>query len=139
MIHYKIKLGKRVSVGGPIKISGNPKNIIIKGSVGINAFCVLGCRDDAKIIIGNNVRISACSVIIPYGLEINVLDKKRNHIGYGDIVIEDNVWVGSNSTVVGSVKIGKNSVIAAGSVVTKNVPSNCVVAGVPAKIVKHLK
>jgi len=100
-IYYKRKLGKDVRVSGPIRIYGDYKNIIIKGFVSINSFCVLGARDDAKIIIGNNVRISPSSVIIAYGLDADVLDKRRPHVDYGDIVIEDNVWICSNATVLG--------------------------------------
>ena len=52
--------------------------------------------------------------------------------------VEDNVRIGSNTTIL-PVKIGKNAIIGAGAVVTKDVPSNCVVIGNPAKIIKHLE
>jgi acetyltransferase-like isoleucine patch superfamily enzyme len=54
------------------------------------------------------------------------------------IVIEDNVWLGANVVVMPGVTIGKHSVVAAGSVVTKDVPPDTIVAGVPAKVVKKL-
>lgn len=54
------------------------------------------------------------------------------------IVIEDNVWIGASVIILKGVHIGEGSIIAAGSVVTKDVPSRCVVAGNPAKIVKKL-
>lgn len=53
-------------------------------------------------------------------------------------MIGENVWIGSNTTVVPGVTLGNGSIIAAGSVVTKNVPENVVVGGVPAKIIKML-
>ncbi len=53
------------------------------------------------------------------------------------VIIEDNVWVCMESIVLKGVRIGKNSVVAAGAVVTKDVPDNCVVAGNPARIVKR--
>lgn len=59
-------------------------------------------------------------------------------LGGGDIVIEDNVWIGMESLILGGVTIGENSVVAARSVVTKDVPPNMLVAGVPAKIVKKI-
>lgn len=59
-------------------------------------------------------------------------------ISGGDIIIEKGVWLGSNSTVLGPCRIGKNSVIAAGSIVNKDVPNNVLVAGIPAKIVKKI-
>ena len=54
------------------------------------------------------------------------------------VVIGDNVWIGAHSTILAGVTVGKNAVIAAGSVVTKNVPENAVVAGVPAKVIKNI-
>jgi len=55
-----------------------------------------------------------------------------------EVILEDNVWVGANAIILKGVRIGKNSVIGAGSVVTKDVPSNVVVAGNPAKIVRDM-
>lgn len=58
---------------------------------------------------------------------------------YKDLAIGNNVWIGMNSIILSDVrKIGDNSIIAAGSVVTKPVPSNCIVGGVPAKVIKRL-
>jgi acetyltransferase-like isoleucine patch superfamily enzyme len=53
------------------------------------------------------------------------------------IVIEEGAWVGINSTILPGVTVGKNSVVSAGSIVSKDVPDNCVVAGNPAVIVKR--
>ena len=54
------------------------------------------------------------------------------------VIISDNVWIGMNATILKGVTIGENSVVAAGSVVTKSVPANVVVAGNPAVVVKRL-
>jgi len=59
-------------------------------------------------------------------------------IGGGDIIIEDNVWIGMDVLILGGVTIGKNSVIAARSVVTKDVKENSVVAGIPASFIKSV-
>ena len=53
------------------------------------------------------------------------------------IIIEDDVWIGANSTILPGVKIGKGSIVAAGSVVTTDVPENNLYGGVPAKFLKH--
>lgn len=53
-----------------------------------------------------------------------------------NVTIGENVWIGSSATILPGVTIGNNSVIAAGAVVTKDVPANIVVAGVPTKVVK---
>ena len=55
------------------------------------------------------------------------------------IVLGKNVWVGSNSTILSGVTIGDNSVVAAGAVVTKDVPENTVVGGVPARFIKRIE
>ena len=55
------------------------------------------------------------------------------------IVIEDNVWIGIDATILPGVTLGRNCVVAAGSVVTKDVPANMIAAGNPAKIVKQIK
>lgn len=55
------------------------------------------------------------------------------------VIIEDNVWIGMNAVILKGVTIGENSIVAAGSVVSKSVPANVIVAGNPAVIVKHLQ
>ena len=140
--YYKNKLGNGAIVNGLIRIYGDPGYIELRGKrITINSFCVLGATEESRIIIYNNVSISPCAVILPQGLDAGILNsaQKRPHVFYGDVVLEDNVWIGANATIVGGVRVGKNSVVAAGAVVTKDVPPNCVVGGVPAEIIKKLK
>jgi acetyltransferase-like isoleucine patch superfamily enzyme len=54
------------------------------------------------------------------------------------ILIKKNAWIGANATILQGVTIGENAVVAAGSMVYKDVPDNVVVGGVPAKIIKHI-
>jgi len=58
--------------------------------------------------------------------------------GGGDITIGDDVWIGMDVIIIGEVKIGKGSVIAAGSIVTKSIPENVLAAGVPAKVIRRI-
>jgi acetyltransferase-like isoleucine patch superfamily enzyme len=53
-------------------------------------------------------------------------------------VIERNVWIAAGATIIGGVTVGENSVVAAGSVVTKNVPSNTLVGGNPARVIRSI-
>ena len=53
-------------------------------------------------------------------------------------MIKRNAWIGAAATILPGVTIGENAVIAAGSVVTKDVPNNCIVGGVPAKFIKNI-
>ena len=55
------------------------------------------------------------------------------------IILGRNVWVGSNSTILQGVTIGDNAVVAAGAVVTKDVPADAIVGGVPAKVIKYIR
>ena len=55
------------------------------------------------------------------------------------IVLKKNVWVGSNATILSGVTIGENAIVGAGSVVTKDVPDNAIVGGVPAKVIKYIQ
>ena len=70
--------------------------------------------------------------------EANIPPIKRRLQSKGEIVIGNNVWIGDKATVLAGVHIGDNVIVGANSVVTKNVPSNSLVAGAPAKIIKHL-
>lgn len=91
------------------------------------------------IRIGNNVHIGQHVLIT--GLNHNYDKFEINAIGtYDDkreVTVGDYVWIGANSVILPGVSIGRRAVIGAGSVVTKNVPSFCVVVGNPAKIVKQ--
>lgn len=68
-------------------------------------------------------------------LDINIPIRKQGH-KLNDIFIEEDVWLGSNVIILGGVTVGRGSVIAAGAVVTKNIPSYSVAGGIPAKIIK---
>ncbi len=96
----------------------------------------------AKLIrIHNNVRLASNVTFATHDITHFVLNKMPNSRrgGYsetiGCIELMDNVFVGTNSTIVGGVRIGPNAIVAAGAVVTKDVPENSVVGGVPARYI----
>jgi len=99
----------------------------------------LGNTIIGPVSIGDDVQI-AQNVILS-GLNHNYSDVKRTIEEQGVITspinIADDVWIGANSVITMGVSIGKHSVIAAASVVTANVPSYSVVAGIPAKVIKR--
>lgn len=86
-----------------------------------------------KITIGNHVRVGANSLIIDGDAHQDDPRSGKNK----PIVIEDNVWIGANVTVLKGVTIGRNSLIGAGSIVTKDIPANVVAAGNPCIVVKY--
>lgn len=92
--------------------------------------------DIAPIRIGNHVMIGPGTSIITVNHPLSP-QGRRHHLGQATpVIIGDDVWIGANCTILPGVTIGNNVVVAAGAVVTKNVPSNCVVGGVPARIIK---
>ncbi|WP_349832181.1 DapH/DapD/GlmU-related protein, partial [Bacteroides fragilis] len=68
-----------------------------------------------------------------------LLPEERKSTQPAPIVLGKNVWVGSNATILQGVSIGNNAIVAAGAVVTKDVPSDAVVGGVPAKFIKTIR
>lgn len=104
----------------------------------IGSYCNLRSVDN-EIIIGKNVIIAQFVSMISDSHAYEGVTKiiKDQGIFGGKIIIKDNVWIGCNSVILHDVAIETGSVVAAGSVVTKSVPAYCVVAGVPAKILKR--
>jgi acetyltransferase-like isoleucine patch superfamily enzyme len=90
--------------------------------------------DPAYVRIGNNVRLSGCTLFGHDG-SVNMLNRafglKLDSVGKIDI--RDNVFIGHRAIVLPNVEIGPNAIVAAGAVVTRNVPENTVVGGIPAK------
>ena len=87
-----------------------------------------------SVKLGNNVRCGANTLITDSDWHFDDYRAGENK----EVIIEDNVWLGVNVTVLKGVTIGRNSVIGANSVVTKNIPENTVAAGNPCKIIKKL-
>lgn len=108
-------------------------------SVGENVFINSGCcfQDQGGIEIGNNVLIGQQVVIATLNHELT--PSKRANLLPAPVKIGNNVWIGAHATILAGVTVGDNSVVAAGAVVTKDVPANVVVAGVPAKVIKNIE
>lgn len=109
----------------------NPSNIYIGNNVIINRGVMLDGRG-AKIVIGDNVDIAQETNI--WTLEHDVHSDNHEVIG-ADVIIDEYVWIASRVTILPGVHIGRGAVIAAGAVVTKDVPPMVIVGGVPAKII----
>jgi hypothetical protein len=82
------------------------------------------------------------NVILAPGVKIISSNHEPNnymkHLPSEPIVIGANCWIGANAVILPGVRLGDHVIVGAGAVVTKNFPANCIVAGVPAKIIKHL-
>ncbi len=107
--------------------------------VGRNVFINQNCTiyDLGGVEIGDDVLIAPNVSIITSGHPLDPSSRRSVTIGK-PIVIERNVWIATGAIVTGGVTIGENSVVAAGSVVTRDVPPNTLVAGNPARIVRAI-
>ncbi len=129
-----------VLITPPLSVS-NPKNVFLYGNNGLNHATLLttnarfimkknsGAAEGLKVSTGNHARI----VGIPYrniteAIKPKGLDK--------DVVVEEDVWMGINVTLLAGITIGRGTTVAAGAVVTKSMPPYCVCGGVPAKFIK---
>lgn len=108
-------------------------------TIGKNVFINSGCRfqDQGGITIGDGALIGHNVVLAT--LNHDFAPEKRSMTHPAPIVIGKNVWLGASVTVIPGVTIGDNAIIAAGAVVTKDVPANTVVGGVPARVIKTLE
>lgn len=106
---------------------GNPQEKLI-----IKNYCSIG--GEVLFILGGNHNYNTFST---YPYKVKVLKQKSEALCKGAIIVEDDVWIGQRSTILSGVHIGQGAVVAACSVVTKDVPPYAIVAGCPAKIIKN--
>jgi acetyltransferase-like isoleucine patch superfamily enzyme len=126
----QVVINSGFSIYTGLHVTVNENASLIFGSGYINNNVTIDCFE--KISFGNNVAISK-------GVTFRDSDNHSingNKIVSAPIIIDDNVWIGVNVTVLKGVRIGRGSVIAAGAVVTRSVPENTLVGGVPSRIIK---
>ena len=92
----------------------------------------------ATISIGNYVQTGPNVLMFAFnhGIEQNGIPMIEQDYFDGDIIIEDDVWIGAGVVINAGVTIGKGAIIASGAVVTKDIPANVIAGGVPAKVIK---
>lgn len=134
---HRLTIGRQTIVESRATLNNGVGDITIgdKTRIGIGSTLI------APITIGNDVHLAQNIVIS--ALNHNFTDTNRTISEQGLtkalITIDDDVWIGANAVITSGVHIGRHSVVAAGSVVTHDVPAFTVVAGVPARIIKELK
>lgn len=128
------KAGKNVYIGMGLDLRGAKCHIVIGDNSFINRKVLLDGR--GKIEIGNNVDIGQETNI--WTVEHDPNDNDHN-VTINEVKIEDYVWIATRVTILPGVRIGKGAIIAAGSVVTKDVPPMTIVGGVPARFIRNRK
>ena len=127
-------MGKDCEICGRVTIT-NPHLVSLGHGVIVNEGVFLQACDDATITIGDNVGFSYGVFVLTGGLEVSQKVNRNGHIT-APIVIEDGAWIYARATILAGVRIGRDSVVAAGAVVTHDVPPGVTVAGVPARILR---
>jgi maltose O-acetyltransferase len=145
----KIKVGKGIVIG------------VYNSPFSLTGYCYLECRSkEATIYIGDGTRCNNNFSVIcdksgvyigkeaRIGLNVCIMDSDFHNVDAAErdtgthdaarVEIGDHVFIGNNVTILKGVKIGNNSVIANGSIVSSSIPDNCIAGGVPAKVIKNL-
>lgn len=152
-------LGKGSYIRRGVKISGNPKRISVGSKFQVYEKCFLGVSKDGfieigdngllgvgcylnatmgRIEIGNDVAIGPYSKFFSFSHNYSAGKIYMDQSITGDVVIEDNVFIGANVVVLPGVRIRKNAVVAAGAVVVHDVEGNTIVGGIPAKMIRRI-
>ncbi|WP_194242012.1 CatB-related O-acetyltransferase [Winogradskyella eckloniae] len=127
-LYGDIEIGRFTSLNGP-----NTDIVAHGGKVTIGQFCSIARN------VSMQVSNHAMSRATTYPIFKNIFNEEVNNdfISKGDITIGNDVWVGAHSLILSGVKINDGAIIAANSVVTKEVPAYAIVAGSPAKVIKY--
>lgn len=133
-----IQLGNNVHIGGNAFFAAIGGEIRISDQVAFNEGVHLNASVAGRIRIGKHCLIGPNVVMRTAGHQFASKEKPIRHQGHvvADIILEEDVWIGANSVILGGVRIGRGAVVGAGAVVTKDVEQYGVAVGVPARVVR---
>lgn len=131
------KVGDNVAIQQNVFLF-NPQNIEIGNNVSIHPMCYIEGAGNIKI--GNNVSIAHATTLIStnHTWENFDLPIKYNKETFGEIILEDDIWIGCGVRILSGVHLKSRSVVAAGAVVNKSFNSNSLIGGIPAKLIKRI-
>lgn len=134
-----VNIPERARISRPLIV--RPYGACQRVTIGPRSFLNINVRfavPDATVEIGEDCQVASNVSFETVGHSLVFTPGKGRGSTAGDIVVGDRVWIGTGCIVLAGVSIGSDAVVAAGSVVNKNVPPKTVVAGVPAKVIKHI-
>lgn len=135
---FGFHIGKGCLIRPGITIHSHKHKVYIGNHTAINKNCYFDAP--VPIYIGEYCDIGPNVTIVNGTHELTTTFKgMRPMVSTTPIIIEDFVWIGASVTIINNVKVGRGSIIAAGAVVTKDVPPNTIVGGVPAKVIRNLE
>ena len=125
-----IKRGAFFGFGRQIEVGAN-------SDIGRSAY-IAGIGRGGRLVIGNNVMMAPDVLIYTrtHAFENPYIAMKEQGTYSADVIIEDNVWIGTRVTILPGVRIGEGAIVGACALVANNVPSNAIVGGVPARIIR---
>ncbi len=134
-----VHIGKHSLIQGELWLTGTG-NVCELLRIGDNTLITRRLHVDlgAPVRIGNYVRIGHDVSILTVSHAVGSRDFRAGPRSFGEIAIEDGCWIGSRSTLLPGVVIGSGAIVAAGAVVTRSVPPDTLVAGVPARVIREL-
>ncbi|MCP4427752.1 MAG: acyltransferase [Chloroflexi bacterium] len=127
-----------IMMGTPLITGG--KNLYKHLSIGENCFINIKCHFDvsAPVAIGDRVSIGHEVLVMTHTHQIETAVQRAGELIAHPIKIGSGTWLGARCTILPGVTVGEGAIVAAGAMVTKDVPPHTVAAGVPAKILRHL-
>ena len=147
-------MNSHISIGDNFTMGNSIRN----NATGVTGRCKIDVRRNAQLVIGNNVGVTLTTIEcfnkiiiddhVKIGFGVHIMDtdfhsinaeirmSSDNDVKTAPIHIKRNAFIGAHSLILKGVVVGENSIIGAGSVVTKSIPDNCTVIGNPAYIVK---
>ena len=134
--YRKFSLGRQSVVESFCCINNAVGDVII----GDHTRSGIHCTVIGPVTIGSHVNLAQGITVTALNHNFVETDKRIDEQGIStkQVTISDDVWIGANAVILPGVTIGRHAVVAAGAVVTKDVPDNCIVGGVPATIIKKL-